>query len=149
MDKEPLRFAYESTGKETQFTDYNDPKPRSREVFSFHQPAILKEWMNQGRSLRDQFSEIHELLNPEYRFKRKETWSEDKPDGCWWKFTYEEIIVRDKTSLDIFWLKDESLGDLENLPDPDVLAKEITENLEEGLESFRAIINKLNENLNK
>jgi len=39
------------------------------------------------------------------------------------------LIVRDKTSLDIFWLKDESLEDSENLYAPDVLAKEMLEDL--------------------
>lgn len=51
--------------------------------------------------------------------------------GRWRKFTYEDIIARDKTSLDIFWVRDESLADLDNLPDPDVLAEEIIENLEQ------------------
>ena len=45
----------------------------------------------------------------------------------------------DKISLDIFWLKDKSLADLDNLPEPDVLAGEIIENLEAGLNSFREI----------
>ena len=58
-------------------------------------------------------------------------------------FKYEEIIARDKTSLDISWLKDKSLADLDNLPDPDVLAEDIIENLETGLESFREIMIKL------
>jgi type I restriction enzyme M protein len=48
-------------------------------------------------------------------------------------FTYEEIITRDKTSLDITWLKDKSLADLDNLPDLDVLAEELAENLESAL----------------
>ncbi|MFM7793610.1 MAG: SAM-dependent DNA methyltransferase, partial [Microcystis panniformis] len=65
------------------------------------------------------------------------------PEGRWRKFTYDEIIARDKTSLDIFWLKDKSLTDLDNLPDPDVLALEIMENLEAGLESFRTIVDSL------
>ena len=65
------------------------------------------------------------------------------PEGRWRKFTYDEIIARDKTSLDITWLKDKSLADLDNLPDPDVLALEIVENLEAGLESFRSIVEKL------
>lgn len=51
-----------------------------------------------------------------------------------------KIIARDKTSLDITWLKDKSLADLDNLPDPDVLALEIVENTEASLDSFRAII---------
>lgn len=55
------------------------------------------------------------------------------------RFTYVELMQRDKVSLDIFWLKDESLEDMENLPDPDVLALEIAENLESALDQFRAI----------
>jgi type I restriction enzyme M protein len=54
-------------------------------------------------------------------------------------------LKRDKTSLDITWLKDKSLADLDNLPDPDVLAQEIVENLEAGLESFRNVLNGLGE----
>jgi hypothetical protein len=49
------------------------------------------------------------------------------------RFSYEEILARDKTSLDITWLKDKSLADLDNLPDPDILAEEIVENLESAL----------------
>ncbi|MCH7535239.1 MAG: N-6 DNA methylase, partial [Bacteroidetes bacterium] len=82
--------------------------------------------------------------NPENRLKRKETWSVDNPEGRWRKFNYDEIIVRDKTSLDIFWIKDKSFTDLDNLPDPDVLAEEIVENLEAGLESFKEIMESLN-----
>ena len=61
-------------------------------------------------------------------------------DGRWRKYTYDEIVARDKTSLDIFWLKDQSLADLDNLPEPDDLAAEIVENLEGGLASFREIL---------
>lgn len=48
-------------------------------------------------------------------------------------------MQRDKVNLDIFWLRDESLEDSANLPDPDVLAAEIVDNLEAALEEFRAI----------
>jgi len=78
--------------------------------------------------------------NPGNRNDRKEIWSEENPEGRWRKFTYDEIIARDKTNLDIFWLKDKSLADLDNLPDPDILANEIIENIEAGLESFKEII---------
>jgi len=83
------------------------------------------------------------LYNPENRHKRKETWSMENTEGRWKKFNYEEIIARDKTNLDIFWLKDKSLADLDNLPDPDILAVEIIENIEAGLESFREIVGEL------
>ncbi len=77
--------------------------------------------------------------NPKNRHERKETWSEQNPDGRWRKFTAVEIFKRDKTSLDIFWIKDKSLADLDNLPDPDVLADDIIENLQSALESFQEL----------
>ena len=65
---------------------------------------------------------------------------EKNPEGRWRKFSYEELTARDKTSLDVFWLKDKSLTDLDNLPEPDELAEEIIENLEAGLESLRSVL---------
>lgn len=58
------------------------------------------------------------------------------------KFTYDEIIKRDKINLDITWLKDESLEDLDNLPEPNVLANEIVDSVESALESFKSILSK-------
>ena len=58
-------------------------------------------------------------------------------------FTYEELTKRDKVNLDIFWLKDESLEDSANLPDPDILAAEIMEDLEAALEQFTSIVSDL------
>jgi type I restriction enzyme M protein len=75
---------------------------------------------------------------------RPETWHEvENPEGRWRKFSYDEIIQRDKTSLDIFWLKDKSLTDLDNLPEPEELAEDIIESIEAGLESFRSAVSKL------
>lgn len=70
--------------------------------------------------------------NPENRRNRKGT----ERFRC---FTYEEILKRDKTNLDIFWLKDESLDDLDKLPDPKVVASEIVEDLEDALEQLKEI----------
>jgi type I restriction enzyme M protein len=79
--------------------------------------------------------------NPANRHARTETWHAEKnPDGRWRKFTHAELIARDKTSLDLFWLKDDSLADLDNLPEPDVLADEIIENIEAGLVNFRNVV---------
>jgi len=63
----------------------------------------------------------------------------NNPEGRWRKFTYEQILARDKTSLNIFWLKDKSLADLDNLPEPDDIAAEIIDNVEAGLACFREI----------
>lgn len=58
-------------------------------------------------------------------------------------FSYDEIIQRDKVSLDIFWLKDESLDDTDNLPDPEIIAAEIIENLESAMNQFSEIYHEL------
>jgi len=59
------------------------------------------------------------------------------------RFSYDELVTRDKLNMDIFWLKDESLDDLDNLPAPDVIAAEIVENLAAALEQFRAVAGEL------
>lgn len=61
LNKEPLPFVYESTGVLTRFTDYRDPKPRSRPVFHFHQPSILMEWFEQDKTLRGRLRMLPEL----------------------------------------------------------------------------------------
>lgn len=81
------------------------------------------------------------------RHNRKPTWSEKNPDGRWRAFDYEELINRDKASLDIFWLKDESLEESENLPEPDVIAREIAEDLQNALEQFQLIAGDLGEKM--
>lgn len=81
--------------------------------------------------------------HPENRHERAETWSPENPDGRWRRFSAEEILKRDKTSLDIFWIKDKSLADLDNLPDPDELASDIIENLQNALESFQELMGQL------
>ena len=58
-------------------------------------------------------------------------------------FTYEEIMTRDKINLDLIWLKDDSLEDAANLPAPEVIAREIMENLESALAEFSAIVDAL------
>ena len=84
--------------------------------------------------------------HPENRHERTETWSPENPEGRWRKFSLEEILARDKTSLDIFWLKDKSLAGLDNLPEPDELAADIIENLQSALESFQELMGQLKKN---
>ena len=77
--------------------------------------------------------------HPESPNERQETWSPDNPDGRWRKFSIDEILARDKVSLDIFWIKDKSLADLDHLLAPDVLADDIIENLQSALEAFQEL----------
>ena len=60
-------------------------------------------------------------------------------------FTYDELTKRDKINLDIFWLKDDSLADSDNLPAPGVIALEIVEDLQAALEQFKLIAADLTE----
>jgi type I restriction enzyme M protein len=92
---------------------------------------------------RSDLDEFVACYNPENRHERKENWSAENLDGRWRCFTYDEIAKRDKMNLDIFWLKDKSLEDSENLPEPDVLAQEIADDLQTALEQFSAIANEL------
>ena len=122
-----------------------DGKPASKEVWT-KEIWVYDYRTNIHHTLKKnplKYSDLQEFLDlylDGNTAKRKETYSETNPEGRWRKFSYDEVIARDKTSLDITWLKDKSLADLDNLPDPDELAEEIVENIEAGLESFRAII---------
>ncbi len=119
-------------------------KPWTKEIW-YYDLRTNKHFTLKKSPLRyEDLQDFIDCYNPQNRHERKETWSEGNPNGRWRKYTYDEIIARDKTSLDIFWLKDDSLADLENLPDPDVLALEILENLESVVESFRGLVEELN-----
>ena len=75
--------------------------------------------------------------------QRQPIWSEANPEGRWRCFDYEELLKRDKLSLDLFWIKDKSLTDTDSLPPPDVLATEIADDLEAALEQFTKIAARL------
>jgi type I restriction enzyme R subunit len=61
FDNDPLHFAYESTGEVTRFTDYRDPKPRSRPVFTFHRPETFQTWLKEEKTLRARLHDIPAL----------------------------------------------------------------------------------------
>ena len=94
---------------------------------------------------RKDLDEFVKCYNSANRFDRETTCSDDTPDGRWRAYEYDELVARDKASLDIFWLKDESLEDSDNLPPPGVIAAEIVEDLESALEQMRLIADDLGE----
>jgi len=61
LDNQPLPFVYESTGTITRFTDYRDPRPRSRPVFTFHRPETFHEWLSKPASLRTRLHDLPSL----------------------------------------------------------------------------------------
>jgi type I restriction enzyme M protein len=94
---------------------------------------------------RADLDEFVECYRPGKRHLRKPLWTEENPQGRWRCFTYEELTKRDKLNLDLFLLKDDSLEDSESLPEPDVLAEEIVEDLQTALELFSTIAKGLKE----
>ena len=121
-------------------------EPWTKEIWFYDYRTNIHHTLKKKPMLMSHLEEFVQLYNPENIYKRKETWSEDDQEGRWRKYTYDEVIARDKTSLDIFWLKDKSLTDLDNLPDPDILANEIIYNIESGLASFREIMETISSN---
>jgi len=110
--------------------------PWTKEVWIYDLRTNTHFTLKENKMEFEDLKDFIECYHPENRHLRKEA-------ERFRKFTYDEIVLRDKISLDIFWLKDNSLTDLDNLPDPDVLVEDIIENLESSLESLREISNNL------
>lgn len=121
-----------------------DRKPPSE------QPRTDKLWIydfrtNQSFTLKTRALKRADLddfvacYNPDNRHERTET-------ERFKAFTYDELVSRDKASLEIFWLHDDSLEDSDNLPAPEVIAAEIVEDLQAALDQFAAIASSLGEN---
>jgi type I restriction enzyme M protein len=92
--------------------------------------------LKQNPLKREDLDDFVACYQPDGREKRKES-------ERFHRFTYEELLQRDKVSLDITWLRDDSLEDIDNLPPPEVIAQEIVEDLEAALSEFAAIAESL------
>ena len=119
------------------------PDCQTKEVWFYDLRTNKHFTLKKSPMIFEDLQEFIECYNPQNRHDRKETWSESNPDGRFRRFTIDEILARDKTSLDIFWIKDRSLADLDNLPSPDELATDIMESLQSALESFQQLTAKL------
>ena len=109
-----------------------DGKVKTQGIW-FYDLRTNKHFTLKNRPLKEEdLQDFIRCYNPENRHERTETER--------FKFySYEELIGRDKASLDVFWLKDDSLDNLDELPPPDVLQQEIIEHLEAALASFREV----------
>jgi type I restriction enzyme M protein len=114
--------------------------PWTRQLWIYDLRTNKEFTLKQRRMTRADLDDFVACYNPGNRNQRQPKWSEENPEGRWRMFTYDELIARDKHSLDIFWLKDHSLEDSANLPDPDVLAEEIAEDLRAALEQIEGVL---------
>jgi type I restriction enzyme M protein len=118
-------------------------KPWMKQVWIYDCRASIHHTLRQSTIERSHLDDFVECYRPGDRHKRKATWSEKKPEGRWRSFGYDELLARDKVSLDLFCLRDESLEDSASLPDPDVIAEEIAEDLRTALEQIEDILGDL------
>ena len=119
------------------------PECQTKEVWVYDFRTNVHFTLKQHPMTDADLEDFIRCFHSENRHQRTETWSEDNSDGRWRKFSTQEILDRDKANLDIFWIKDKSLADLENLPEPDVLAADIIENLQSALEGFQELMRQL------
>ena len=120
------------------------PHPWTKQVWYYDYRTNIHHTLKKKPLRFEDLSDFIACYNPLNRHQRTAAWDEhEAPDGRWRSYSYDELTAHDKTSLDVFWLKDKSLTDLDNLPEPDELAEEIIENLEAGLNSFREVLAEL------
>ena len=124
----------------TYITEAGEVKREAQTVVWFYDYRTnIHHTLKQNPLTRADLDAFVACFNPANRFERAATWGEGNGDGRWRAYTLDDILARDKVNLDIFWLRDESLEDTDNLPDPDVLAEEIVEELEAALVQFRLV----------
>ncbi len=116
-----------------------NPETQTKEIWIYDFRTNIHFTLKQHPMSETDLEDFVRCYNPENRFERTETWSESNPEGRFRRYSIDEIMKRDKLSLDIFWMKDKSLADLENLPPADELADDIIENLQSALESFMGL----------
>jgi len=116
------------------------PDPWTRKLWVYDLRTNMHFTLKTKRMRRADLEEFVACYNASNSHKRKPTWSEKTPEGRWRAFDYDEMVARDKCSLDLFWLRDESLLDADNLPDPDEIAAEIAEDLRSALEQIEEIL---------
>ena len=99
----------------------------------FYDLRTSKHFTLKTRTLKlDDLRDFVTCFHPDNRWERKEA-------ERFKYYPYKDLVARDKANLDIFWLKDESLDNVDDLPAPDVLQQEIIEHLEAALLAFRDV----------
>lgn len=110
------------------------PNPQTSKVWFYYCRKNVHHTLKQEPLTHGHLEGFVLCYNPVSRLQRKATLSNEAPDGRWRFFSREELLQRDKASLDLFRLKDAAMTDLENSTHPDVLISEIMENLEAAME---------------
>jgi hypothetical protein len=128
-------------GKKSSITVVNEEvKPTSRRWPTTAPTSGRRPRTSSSTSSGADLDDFVACYRPGQRHAGKPTWSDKTPDGRWRAYGYDELQARDKLSLDLFWLRDESLEDSANLPDPHVIAEEIAEDLRDALAQIESVL---------
>ena len=120
------------------------PHPWTKQVWYYDYRTNIHHTLKKKPLRYEHLADFIRCYHPPNRHLRAAAWHpQDAPDGRWRSYRYDEIVARDKTSLDLFWLKDESVTNPDDLPAPEDLAARIIEHLEAGLDSFRKVLSDL------
>ncbi|HYX32758.1 MAG TPA: class I SAM-dependent DNA methyltransferase [Oligoflexus sp.] len=127
-----------------------DNKPAAKEpwtkaVWFYDYRTNVRHTLKKDPLRFEHLEEFIKCFHSNNRAKRKETWSEKAPEGRWRKFSYKELVARDRCNLDIFWLRDDTLTDHESLPEPAEIAQEIIATLRAATAKFEAVMRKMAE----
>ena len=107
-------------------------KPWTQKLWIYDLRTNIHFTLKENTLKRSDLDDFVACYNPKSRHQRKET-------ERFKAFSYDALIKRDKVNLDIFWLKDEALEESANLPPPDIIAQEISDDLQAALEQFATI----------
>jgi type I restriction enzyme M protein len=107
-------------------------KPWTQKLWIYDLRTNLHFTLKENTLKRSDLDDFVACYNPKNRHERKES-------ERFKSFTYDELTKRDKVNLDIFWLKDDALEESANLPAPEIIAQEITDDLEAAMEQFATI----------
>jgi type I restriction enzyme M protein len=118
-------------------------KPWTDKLWVYDLRTNLHFTLKQKPIQRTDLDDFVDCYKPGKLHLRKSTWSEQHPEGRWRCYEYEDLAKRDKLSLDLFWIKDKSLTDVDSLPEPHILAEEIADDLEAALAQFTKIAARL------
>lgn len=112
------------------------PDPQTSQVWFYDYRTNVHHTLKQKPMTFAHLEEFVRCYTPANRHDRTPTWSDETPNGRWRAFSRDDLLQRDKASLDVFWLKDASMTDMSSLPEPEILIGEIVENLEAALTNF-------------
>lgn len=116
-----------------------DTKPSTKDIWFYDYRTNVRHTPKKNPLTYESLYDFVKCFSPQDRIKRKPTWTEQNKEGRWRKYSYNDIVSRDKCNLNIFWLKDDNRIDLENLPEPDDLMNDIISNIESALTNFKTI----------